>query len=48
MDTVLLLRTEKYVWGSLLPFGYWLFAGTAGYALVRAMRMSVRKQHATD
>src|SRR5262245_11860216 len=47
-DTVLLLREEKYVWGSLLPFGYWLLAGVAGYALVRAVRARTGQRHAEE
>ena len=47
-DTLLLLREEKYVWGSLLPFGYWLLAGVAGYALVRAVRAGSGQRHAAE
>jgi hypothetical protein len=47
MHTVLLVREEKYVWSSLLPFGYWLIAGAAGYALVMGARALSDNHHAT-
>ena len=48
VDTVLLAREDKYVWSSLLPFGYWLLAGTTGYALARVILAASGKRHAAQ
>ena len=45
-DTILLLRDEKFVLGSLLPLGYCLLAGIVGFALARCLRTFFAKLHA--
>lgn len=45
LETALLRREEKFVFGSLLPIGYWMLAGTAGFTSISCLRTLLGKHN---